>query len=397
VRIGYLVNQYPQTSLSFVRREIAAVEAQGHEVLRFSLRPPGRDLVSEADRREAARTRVVLAVGMPGHAWALTATAARHPIAFLRALRETARLVLSAGRPIRHAAYLAEACVLARWLRRAGVDHLHAHFGTNSAAVAMLCRMLGGPRYSFTAHMLEFDEPRALRLDDKVQHASFVAAVSSYGRAQLFRWARFQDWPRIRVVRCGVDDALLRAPHTPVPGAPRLVCVARLSEQKGHVLLVEAAAMLAAEQLPFEIVLAGDGPLRGELERLIRSSGLERHVSLAGWMSEAQVREAILASRALVLPSFAEGLPVVLMEALALGRPVISTAIAGIPELVQPGVNGWMVPAGSVEALAEAMRAALQASPAQLEAMGRAGAARVAQLHDVAGEARKLVELMETA
>ncbi len=151
------------------------------------------------------------------------------------------------------------------------------------------------------------------------------------------------------------------------------------------------------EGLEFEIVLAGDGPLRGELEGLVRRSGLEERMRFAGWMSAAEVRDAILGSRALLLPSFAEGLPVVIMEALALGRPVITTAIAGIPELVEPGVTGWLVPAGSVDALASAMRSALQASPTQLAEMGRAGAARVAQQHDAAKEAQKLAELFRAS
>jgi glycosyltransferase involved in cell wall biosynthesis len=141
-------------------------------------------------------------------------------------------------------------------------------------------------------------------------------------------------------------------------------------------------------------VLAGDGPLRPVVEERVRKLGLEGRVKLAGWMGADQVREAILASRALVLPSFSEGLPVVLMEALALGRPIIATSLSGIPELVKPGTNGWLVPAGSAEALAPAMREALEASPARLDAMGHAGAALVAERHDSTREARKLLALL---
>lgn len=397
MRIAYLVNEYPRTNISFVRRELVAVEALGHEVHRYSLRPLEQELVSEADQAEAARTRFVLSTGVLGFALAVAAAALGRPRAFLRAAAQAWRLWRSGGGPIRHVAYLAEACVILRWTRRARIEHVHAHFGTNSAAVALLLRLLGGPRYSFTVHMLEFDEPRALRLEDKVHHAAFTAVVSSYGRAQLFRWARFEDWPKVQIIRCGVDQALLGVPATPVPAAPRFVCVARLSEQKGHVLLLEAVAQLAREERAFEVVLAGDGPLRAEIERRIRAAGLERHVKVGGWMSEAQVRDEILASRALVLPSFAEGLPVALMEAMALGRPVISTAIAGVPELVEPGKSGWLVPAGAVEALAEAMRAALDASPARLGEMGRVGAEKVRELHDVTQEAQRIAALFEAA
>jgi colanic acid/amylovoran biosynthesis glycosyltransferase len=399
VKIAYLVNQYPATSHTFIRREILALEAKGVEVQRFSIRPSRDTLATEVDRRELARTRFVLSVGPLGLLGALAATAVTRPLRLARALRLALRLGWRSDRGLPlHLVYLAEACVLSRWLRASGATHLHAHFGTNPAAVAALCRALGGPPYSFTVHgPEEFDKPEALKLGEKIRDAAFVVAISSFGRSQLYRWSRHQDWARLEVVRCGVDEALLHAEPTPVPAAPRLVCVARLSEQKGHLLLVEAAARLAADGTPFEVVLVGDGPLRAQVEELIRRHHLEDRVRLAGWMSSEQVRAAIEGSRALLLPSFAEGLPVVVMEALALGRPVITTAIAGIPELVESGVTGWLVPAGSVEALVAAMRAALAASSERLAEMGRAGATRVATNHDASREAEKLCRLFQAS
>jgi glycosyltransferase involved in cell wall biosynthesis len=262
----------------------------------------------------------------------------------------------------------------------------------------LLTHLLGGPTFSCTVHGPdEFDNPELLKLREKISHASFVVAVSSYGRSQLYRWADHRDWGKVQVVHCGVDEGFLGGAPVPPPEAPRLVCVGRLSAQKGHLLLLEAAARLAADGTRFEILLVGDGPLRAAVEEQVRRLGLQDRIRLGGWMDAGQVREAILAARAFVLPSFAEGLPVVLMEALALGRPVISTAIAGIPELVLPGVTGWLVPAGSVEALVPAMREALEASPARLAELGRAGAALVAEQHDARREARKLLELFRSA
>lgn len=395
LRVAYLVNQYPRTSVSFIRREILALEAGGVEVMRFSLRPVTEALASQVDRDEAARTRFVLGAGAGAHAFAVAAAALRSPRAFARALALALRLGKRSDRGrLRHIAYLAEACVAAAWIREGKADHVHAHFGTNSAAVAVLIRALGGPPVSFTVHgPEEFDKPEFLGLREKVRHASFVVAVSSFGRAQIWRWARFEDWPKVEVVRCGLGDELLSAPVTTPPRAPRLLCVARLSEQKGHMLLLEAAGRLAAEGIDFELVLAGDGPLRPHVEEAVRRLGLEGRVRLAGWMSDVQVREALAQARALVLPSFAEGLPVVVMEALALGRPVITTAIAGTPELVENDVTGWLIPAGSVEPLVKAMRAALAAEPAELEAMGRAGKSLVAERHDASREARRLAAL----
>jgi glycosyltransferase involved in cell wall biosynthesis len=286
--------------------------------------------------------------------------------------------------------------VLVGWLAECGAIHLHAHFGTNSATVAMLTHELGGPPYSFTAHgPEEFDRPQALRLDEKIARAKFVVAISEFGRSQIFRWSGQQHWSKIHVVHCGVDAMFLSARPSDPPATPRLVCVGRLAEQKGQLLLVQAAAALARRGTPLELTLVGDGPMRGQIEQLSRDLKMNGHIHVTGTVSNARVREELEQSRAMVLASFAEGLPVVIMEALALRRPVISTQVAGIPELVQAGVNGWLVPPGSVDALAAAMSAALAASPAKLAEMGAAGAARVAERHDAVTEAKKLKALFE--
>jgi colanic acid/amylovoran biosynthesis glycosyltransferase len=273
---------------------------------------------------------------------------------------------------------------------------VHAHFGTNSAAVAMLIAALGGPGYSFTVHgPEEFDKPDLIGLRAKIKAARFVVGVSSYGRSQLLRYCDAADWDKVRVLRCGVDSSFLRGELSPVTAEPRLVNIGRLTEQKGQLLLVEAAAMLATEGRAFELVLLGDGPLRGELESRIARHGLSAHVRLAGWAGGDAVKNELLRSRALVLPSFAEGLPVVIMEALALGRPVISTYIAGIPELVENGRTGWLVPAGSAEAVAGAMRAALDTAPSELAALGARGAESVRLMHDADRNAGELLGMFE--
>ncbi len=396
--IAYLINQYPKVSHSFIRREIAGVEACGIRVARFSIRSCSTELVDEADKLELEQTRVVLGRGMVGLLFGLLSVAVTRPIRFLQTLWLMLRLCwFSEQGVLRYLAYLAEACVLLRWFSDLGVTHVHAHFGTNSTTVAMLCRALGGPSYSFTVHgPEEFDKVKALALAEKVERAAFVVTVSSFGKSQLYRWCAPKQWSKIYVVHCGVDDGFLAQLPVAVPAEPRLVCVGRLCEQKGQLLLLEAVHQLAAEGLRFKLVLVGDGPLHSEIAALIARLGLQDRVEITGWASSSEVRQHILASRAMVLPSFAEGLPVVIMEALALGRPVITTYVAGIPELVNPGVCGWLVPPGSVEALTAAMRAALQLSVEQLEQMGSAGARRVAQRHDATVEASKLVTLFRS-
>lgn len=408
MQLAYLINTYPKTSHTFVRREIEALEQLGHVVERFAIRESEEGLVDPDDQREASKTRILLAGGITELIERTLRALLTRPRRFVSALGLTIRLGWRSDRGVlRHLGYLAEACVLLGLLETSRAEHLHAHFGTNSAAVAMLCAVLGGPGYSFTVHgPEEFDKPLAIGLPEKIRRARFVAAVSSYGRSQLCRWSSHHQWHKLHVVHCGVDNVFLQRSQaatqakqtaSPIPDVARFVCVGRLCEQKGQLLLLEAAGLLARQGVQFELVLVGDGELRHELEESARSSGIADRVLLTGWRTGDGVRSEIEAARVMVLPSFAEGLPVVIMEALALGRPVISTYVAGIPELVVPGECGWLIPAGTVEPLAEAMREALQTPVERLTAMGTAGAGRVADQHDAAKEAKKLSQFFQTS
>ncbi|MCG5058525.1 MAG: glycosyltransferase [Limnoraphis sp. WC205] len=395
MKIAYLVNQYPKVSHSFIRREILAVEATGIEVLRFSVRSLEDELVDEADKQELAKTRFILNVGAIGLLFSVFWVKIRRPLRFFSAIGLAFKIGQKSERGIfYHLIYLAEACVLLRWLLESNVEHIHVHFGTNSTTVAMLCRALGGPTYSFTVHgPEEFDKPQAINLTEKINNASFVVAISSFGKSQLYRWCDYKQWSKIKVVRCGVDRLFIEQSPVAIPDEPRFVCVGRLSEQKGHLLLVEAVSQLAAEGIKFKLIFVGDGELRHPIETLMNQLNLKDYIEITGWATNAEVREQILASQALVLPSFAEGLPVVLMEALALRRPALTTYIAGIPELVEPNKSGWLVPAGSIEALTEAMKTVLETPREQLEHMGKYGAERVHHQHNITTEANKLAEL----
>ena len=241
------------------------------------------------------------------------------------------------------------------------IQHVHAHFGTNPAMVALLTRMLGGPPYSFTVHgPEEFDSPAMLYLRTKVTHSAFVATITDFARSQTCRWSDPIDWPKTHVVRCGLDEPFTDAPIQPIPNHPRLLCIGRIGQEKAHPLLIEAVARLTAQQIDCQLILVGDGPRRDYCTQLIRQLGLDNHITLTGWLDGAAVRKELLACRAMVLPSFGEGLPVSIMESFALARPVISTCIAGIPELVKDGVNGWLITPGNLDQLVDAMREALE-------------------------------------
>ncbi len=397
MRIAYFVNQYPKVSHSFIRREILALERQGLEVQRIALRGWDAELHDPEDLAERGKTRYVLQAGIKGLLAPTLQALRAQPGRFFKALKLALRLGRRADRswPY-HLVYLAEACQVLQWLQASAAEHVHAHFGTNSAEVVMLAQALGGPGYSFTVHgPEEFDKAQALHLGHKASQAAFVVAVSSYGRSQLFRWVDPAHWPKVKVVHCGLERNFHEGQGSLVAHAPRLVCVGRLCEQKGQLLLIEAAHALASTGVDFELVLAGDGEMRGPVEALIARYGLQRQVRITGWIGSAQVRDEILAARALVLPSFAEGLPVVIMEAMALRRPVLSTYVAGIPELLRHGENGWLFPAGCVTALTQAMRECLQQPVTVLQAMGEAAHARVLQRHDIDHEAAKLISLFK--
>ena len=400
LKVAYLVNQYPHVTHTFIRREIVALEAQGVTVERFSIRRPPVNPVDAGDLSELKKTRTVLGRGAAARLLAAASvTALGAPGAFWKALRGAIRLGRRSERGVlRHLVYLAEACVLRRWMKQdPDIVHLHAHFGTNSTAVAMLTRLLGGPRYSFTVHgPEEYDHPGELSLREKIHHAAAVVGVSDFGRSQLYRWIPYQQWSKVNVVHCGVDAAFLAAGPQPISDNHRMVCVGRLAPQKGQFLILDALAAVAAAGVAFEMVLAGDGPMRSVIEQRIHDLGLGASVRITGWVSNDVVRNEILSARVILMPSFAEGLPVALMEALALGRPAVTTYVAGIPELVKDRVNGWLIPAGAREALVAAIKEALSTPAAQLAAMGRAGATAVAERHDVNREAAKLAKLFRS-
>lgn len=397
MKIAYLINQYPKVSHSFIRREILALERQGFEVERFALRGWADQLVDAEDLREREKTRYLLRDGAPALAKAMLAELVRAPGRFFGAAKLAMRMARRADRPLPlHLIYLAEACRMVGWMRASGVRHLHAHFGTNPAEVAMLARALGGPAYSFTVHgPEEFDKPEFLHIKEKIARSAFVVAISSFGRSQLFRWIPYTDWPKVEIVHCGLEPAFHAGAAVPPPAAPRLVCVGRLCEQKGQLLLVRAVAQLVARGVAVELVLAGDGEMRSEIDTLIARHQLQDVVRITGWISSDQVRAEILASRALALPSFAEGLPVVVMESMALRRPALTTYVAGIPELVHDGENGWLIPAGDVEAVAAGLERVLATPLDQIAAMGERAHQRAVERHSIDTEAAKLAFLIK--
>jgi glycosyltransferase involved in cell wall biosynthesis len=404
VRVAYLTGNYPAVSHTFIAREIRALRELGVEVVPFSLHTPDpSELLSDEDRREAEATRNVQPPQWGEVIAAHAAGLARHPVRYLRTLAAAQRLSPPGLRSrLWHLFYFAEAILMWRWMRRAGARHLHVHFANAASMVALLYTTFAaaeGASYSFTMHgPTEFDEVERFRLREKVAGAAFVACISDYARAQLMRLADPADWERLEIVHCGVDTARWEPREARPEGTGlRLLTVARLAPDKGIRLLLEAMASVTADGLDVTLEIVGDGPDRDRLEARSAELGLGERVRFTGAVGRDRIRERYEAADAFCLSSFAEGVPVVLMEAMALERPVIAPRVMGIPELVEDGVSGVLVAPGSVPALAAAIRRLAEAEPAALAELGAAGRARVRGSYELADSARRLEELFANA
>lgn len=384
MKIAYLMNSYPMTSTTFIRREIESLEELNVDVKRYAVRHWDEVLVDPLDIAEQKKTHYLLTKNVGGLFAAFLLVLIGNLPGMLRALKMWWAVCRnSGGAGVRHVAYLLQAAYFYRVTRQDGIEHVHSHFSTNATTVAMLAHAMGGSGYSFTAHGPdEFVDPVSQSLALKMEHAKFAVAISNYCRVQLVRFSSYDHFDKIKIIHCGLKMNEFTMRDSFGASNQNFVCVGRLCPQKGQLLIPPALAALKDEFPGLKVHFVGDGESRAALEAAIEKHGVARQVELHGWKSNVEVRRMVSLSRAFLLPSFAEGLPVVIMEAFALGRPVISTFIAGIPELVD-GSCGWMIPAGSVDDIVTSLRSALKASPEQLTAMAREGRSRVEREHDL--------------
>ncbi len=395
--VAYLTGEYPALSHTFILREVAALRAAGRDVQTCAVRRArGSGTAGPAEAEEARRTFYIL-------------RAARQPATLLAAFAQALSRPRSLGRGIRLAwttrppglraliwqgFYLIEAMVLARHLRATGIRHLHNHFANSSCTVAMLTSVLADIPFSFTLHgPAIFFEPHRWRIDEKIARASFIACISHFCRSQGMIFADPVHWPKMRIVHCGVTPALYGRDEDRAVGK-NLLFVGRLAAVKGVAVLLEALATVRAAHPEVRLTLIGDGPERAALQARAKALGVTDIVTFAGAKTQDEVAEALSRTDLFVLPSFAEGVPVVLMEAMASRIAVIATRIAGIPELVEDGVSGRLVPPGDTDGLANAINVLLSDADART-AMGIAGRAIVEQDFDIATEASRIGTLID--
>jgi glycosyltransferase involved in cell wall biosynthesis len=385
-RIAYLISQYPTVSHTFILREVRGLRARGFDLRVIAIRGPDRppERLTAAERDEARATYYVLGSGVGPLIRAHLATLWRRPRAYLGALWEAiepSRLDLRHAR--RALAYWAEAAVVGDWMAREGVTHVHTHFTSH---VGRFVARMFPVTYSATVHgPTELENRLQYGLRARVAAATFVCTSCHYVRAQLLLECPPEAWSKVDVVRLGVDTRRYRparrAPRAG-PGAPlNVLCVARLSEQKGHHILIAAAEALHRGGVDFHLHLVGDGPLRTSLESEVRRRGLETRVVFRGARNEQEVLELYAQADVFALTSFAEGVPVSLMEAMAMGIPCVATQVSGTPELIRNGIDGLLIPPADAAAAAEAL-ARLAGDPALRARLGTAGRQRVRAEYD---------------
>jgi glycosyltransferase involved in cell wall biosynthesis len=394
-----IVSRYPAVSHAFIVREVRALRRRGIDVHTFTIRRPGRhELLSAADRDEDARTFAVL----PPRPLRLIAAHARalvsHPLRYAGTLAAALRLSPPGARQrLWRLFYFGEAMLVWGECRRRGLRHLHAHFANVGSEVALLAARFGGAGWSWSFMMhgsTELFDETPHRLPEKIRRARLVVCNSDFTRAQLMKLVAREQWDKLHVVRCGIDARAFASRRQRTPGPLQVLTVGRLVPGKGHALLLQALYLLRARGVEVEATIVGDGPERDGLEALASELMLQRQVRFAGAVGQDELPVWYERADAFCLPTLAEGLGVVLLEAMAAGLPVVSTRVMGVPEVVGDEATGLLVSPGRADQLADALER-LAASPELCERLGRHGRMRVDNEFSLDAATTRLIELFE--
>lgn len=396
-RLAYLTGEYPRATDTFIQREVSALRGHGVQVSTFSVRQPdSSQWVGPEQREEASRTIYVQDLArnpfrlIGAHLGCLTLSPARYLRAAKLAWRSRSEGFKAT---IYQAFYFAEAAVFAHAMRKAGVGHLHNHFANSSCSLSMLASEISGIPFSFTLHgPAIFFEPHRWRLDMKLNRAKRVACISHFCRSQAMIFADPARWDRLGIIHCGIDPALFESKRHHGSGT-KLVTIGRLAPVKGMHVLIESLGELRERNRKVELTLIGDGPERERLQARVNELGLERAVHFTGYQSQSQVRDHLLQADVYVSSSFAEGVPVVLMEAMAGGLPCIATRIAGVPELVEHERTGLIVSPGDRGELTDAIDRLLGDAGLR-QRFAEAGREKVEREFNIHTEAGKLIEFL---
>ncbi|MGO9759952.1 MAG: glycosyltransferase family 4 protein [Solirubrobacteraceae bacterium] len=404
VKIAYLCSMYPAVSHTFVLREVNALRRLGAEIATFSIRRASTaHVLAHADRIAFDSTYAILPPRWPALFTTHLKLALRAPLAYLSTLVFALRLAPAGLRGrLWQCFYFVEAVMLWQECRHRGIRHIHVHLANAAADIALLASRLGSavePKrqwsWSFTMHgPTEFSDVAHYRLAEKLRHAHFVVCISDYTRSQLMALTPPLIWSRLRVIHVGIPlEQFTRSDNGRSASAyPTILFIGRQVPEKGQAVLLEAAAMLAERGHKFNLTLAGEGPSRRALEHMADSLGLASQVSFPGAVGQDEICDLYSDASVFCLPSFAEGVPGVLMEAMAMELPVVSTRITGIPELIDDGDNGLLVAPGRADELADALERLLVDRSMRRE-MGSRARAKIVREFNTESSAAQLYEL----
>ena len=395
-RIAYLISQYPTLSMIFIIREVVTLIERGFEVEVASINEPDRPdaEMTEVERTESARTYYIKSQGSVAAVRAHVATLIDNPSGYRRGVTTALRFGRFDLRGLVYAfAYLTEALLVGRWMDDNDLDHVHSHLGSQPSTVAVLVAAVFGHGFSMTVHGPdEFYDAERQHLREKVEAADFVVCISDFARSQLAKLSDHEHWHKLVVARLGVDTDQFAPRPPPADDGFEVICVGRLTPAKGQHVLLDALRRLLDDGRDVRLRLVGDGVDRASLEAHAAALDLGDHVVFEGAVNQDHIRALYRQASAFCIPSFAEGIPVVLMEAMAMEIPCVTTRITGIPELITDGVDGLLVPASNVDALADAL-ARLIDDPQAARTMGRRGRETVCARYDLDVNVGHLAEI----
>ncbi|MDY6896697.1 MAG: glycosyltransferase [Cyanobacteriota bacterium] len=398
MRIAYLTGEYPRATDTFIQREVANLRLMGADVDTFSIRRTSDEhIVGEEQKIERDRTFYILPTNIINLFLAHLSLLFSSPKKYLA----TIKLAWSTSQPglrglFYQLFYFLEAAIVAYQVKQRRIEHLHNHIAEASGTVAMLAAKMGGFSYSFTLHgPYIFFKPYQWRLDEKIKQALFVCCISNYARSQGMIFAPTEKWNRMHIIHCGVDPSLFDMVSHQQPGK-RLLYVGRIAAAKGLPILLESLVILKKQHPEILLTVVGDGSDRKDLEAMAVKLGLSQNVDFVGYKSQTEVRKYFHKTDIFVMSSFAEGIPVVLMEAMAAAVPVVATQIAGISELVEDGINGYLVPPGDSHLLTVRIEQLLKDCELRAK-FGTAGRTKVEKDFNIQHEAARLYRLMNSA